>query len=419
LGRVYIEAKNAMAKRKLWIESFPSGLKWINALPSKNTKIQYATYLKLYCDAVQKNPEELIALKIEGLKHTGDTEEFQAEDLLENFFSKAKLQPSARLSLRNAVFSFYKWNRRALEKTTASCVKNSLPQAKTRNPTLEDIQALEDNVSTHRDGAIIRFISSTALRVGSLSKLTWSDLKTTGNIEAPFMLEVEAGRLKGSGFGKYKGIKHICFVNKWAVEKLEEYKKEAVLKGYVIKETDPIFIRYYQKDRNQNEGLTTKGFFQLFDSASLRAWRDLEVKKFSPHDLRSFVQSALESANIHPNIISPLLGHKVKGIDSSYSQHNIEELLESYVSALPYLVPKTVSALETELKTTESKFKTQQQQIEELQNLVKKYFHDEDILRNNASTKHGKEWFEEIAEAHKEQPKVLKELKEKAQKGTE
>ena len=99
MGRVYIEAKNAMAKRKLWIESFPSGLKWINALPSKNTKIQYATYLKLYCDAVQKNPEELIALKIEGLKHTGDIEEFQAEDLLENYFSKAKLKPSAKLSL--------------------------------------------------------------------------------------------------------------------------------------------------------------------------------------------------------------------------------------------------------------------------------------------------------------------------------
>jgi hypothetical protein len=51
--------------------------------------------------------------------------------------------------------------------------------------------------------------------------------------------------------------------------------------------------------------------------------------------------------------------------------------------------------------------------------LVKKYFHDEDILRNNASTKHGKEWFEELAEAHKEQPKVLKELKEKVQKGAE
>ena len=249
MGRVYIEAKNAMAKRKLWIESFPSGLKWINALPSKNTKIQYATYLKLYCDAVQKNPEELIALKVEGLKAVATEKEFQAEDLLETFFINSKLKPNAKLSMKNAVFSFYKWNRRALEKTTANNVKTALPSAKTRTPTLEDIQALEDNVSNQRDKAIIRFISSTALRVGSLSKLTWLDLKETGNSEVPFKLEVEAGRLKGSGVGKYKGIKHICFVNKWAVEKLEEYKKEAHLKGYTIK--DMIYLHTLLSSRQK------------------------------------------------------------------------------------------------------------------------------------------------------------------------
>ncbi len=310
--------------------------------------------------------------------------------------------------MKNAVFSFYKWNRRALEKTTANNVKTALPSAKTRTPTLEDIQALEDNVSTQRDKAIIRFISSTALRVGSLSKLTWLDLKETGNSEVPFMLEVEAGRLKGSGFGKYKGIKHICFVNKWAVEKLEEYKKEAQLKGYTIKETESIFIRYYQADRDQNEGLTSKGFFQLFDSASLRAWKDLEEKKFSPHDLRSFVQSALETANIHPNIISPLLGHKVKGIDSSYSQHNIEELLESYVSALPYLVPKTVSALEAELKTTESKFKTQQSQIEELKSLVTQLLnHEKDMNFSVLQTPKDKQESKEILDKREQQFKKI------------
>jgi integrase len=366
MGRKHV-VNNAMAKRRKWIESFPSGLKWINCLPSATTKLQYCNYLQIYCDAVKKTPEELLQLKVNGLKLTGENEEFQAEELLENYlFNTCKLKPNAKLSLKNAVFSFYKWNRRALEKTTASAVKTTLPEAKNRNPTLEDIKTLEENCTTKRDKAIVRFVASTAFRVGTITKLKWCDLKPTEKPEAPFYLEIEASRLKGSGVGKYKGLKHIAFVNWWAYEMLQEYKKEAELKGYIIKDTDPIFIRYYQKTRDNNQGLTTKGLFQLFDASSLRAWNDIEEKKFSPHDLRSFYNSALESTKLNENVIAPLMAHKPKGIAQSYSEHTIKELLESYVKALPFLIPKTVSALENELKNTESKFRNQQQQIEEL-----------------------------------------------------
>jgi hypothetical protein len=105
--------------KEQWLLSFPSGLKWFNSLKSGYTKNFFIDYFKRYCDAVQKTPEELIRLKIEGLKLTGEEGEFQAEDLLENFFAKCTYAPSAKLQIRYAVFSFYKHNRRPLNPQTA------------------------------------------------------------------------------------------------------------------------------------------------------------------------------------------------------------------------------------------------------------------------------------------------------------
>jgi hypothetical protein len=42
------------------------------------------------------------------------------------------------------------------------------------------------------------------------------------------MFEIESKRLKGAGIGKYKGLKQITFLHKFAFEKLEAYRKEAL-----------------------------------------------------------------------------------------------------------------------------------------------------------------------------------------------
>ena len=91
----------------------------------------------------------------------------------------------------------------------------------------------------------------------------------------------------------------------------------------------------------------------------------MEKKRFSIHDLREFYQSALESANIHENLLSPLMAHKVAGIAQNYSSHDCEELMEKFETALPYLIPKSNSVLESELKETETKYQAQQKKIDE------------------------------------------------------
>ena len=49
---------------KAWLKCFDSSSKWINSLHSEATIDMYTKYLVQYCKAVNKNPDELIALKI-------------------------------------------------------------------------------------------------------------------------------------------------------------------------------------------------------------------------------------------------------------------------------------------------------------------------------------------------------------------
>ena len=251
--------------RAIWINGFASGRTWQNKLGSKLTKEKFAEYFKVYCDDIHvlKNPDQLIALKVEGLQNVGTEKEFQAENLLENFFAESKMKPTAKLMLKNAVFSFYKHNRRALEGQTASNIKNETPESKKRNPTLKDLVTLESVCHSARDKALIWFIASTSCRIGTVSLLKWSDLKQTKNGNLPFMLEIESSRLKGAGIGKYKGLKQITFLHKFAYDKLLSYKQEAQKKGYDIKPDSPLFIAYWSQGKIRP--LTSKAMGCLFD----------------------------------------------------------------------------------------------------------------------------------------------------------
>jgi hypothetical protein len=45
----------------------------------------YSKDLKQYCEAVSKNPDELLELKVEGIRNVGTSKEPQAEKLLDSF----------------------------------------------------------------------------------------------------------------------------------------------------------------------------------------------------------------------------------------------------------------------------------------------------------------------------------------------
>ena len=101
---------NLTESNKKWTLQYESGRLWINKLPSDETILAFTRNLKRYSEAVGKNPDELIAFKIEGLKSVSTEIEGQAERLLENYLSKCDLTDSVKEMLKNAVISFYKHN---------------------------------------------------------------------------------------------------------------------------------------------------------------------------------------------------------------------------------------------------------------------------------------------------------------------
>ena len=281
--------------------------------------------------------------------------------------------------------SFYKANWRELNSNVGKNL--SLPEAKKRTPKMQDLLELDEAMSFQRDKAILWFLESAPFRQGTVTRLLWRDLKPTkqmlketreesqGQIKrtvqedeqiaklVPYYLIIEAERLKGAGKGKYKGVKQVAFLHYFAVEKLERYKLELKKYGIEPKPDSPIFVAYGNNIYNRGKGDRFKGINVVFMNACTMAWND-ENKKFSPQDMRDVLQSALEKVEVNPNLISPLLAHKVKGVDKHYSTHDIDEFLQVFVKALPLLVPQTVEEVKAE---TQKKIEEEQKRLVNLE----------------------------------------------------
>ena len=110
--------------------------------------------------------------------------------------------------------------------------------------------------------------------------------------------------------------------------------------------------------------MTEGAINNTYDNASLAAWKDLELKRFSPHDNRDVLQSALENV-VNDNMIAPMLAHKPKNaVDFHYSSHLWQELLPKYKLALPKLIPQTTAELKVELNQQKAETEKQQSAIE-------------------------------------------------------
>jgi hypothetical protein len=375
-----------------WLLSFDSGKKWFSQITSPRTKEMYSKGLKQYCEAVGKTPTELIALKVEGLKNITSEKEFQAEELLNDFvYNNLDVTIHIRTSILNAVKSFYKANWRELNKNVGKNL--SLPESQPRTPKLQDIMDMEETMTFQRDKAILWFLESTPVRHGTFVNLYWRDLKPvsellkkirkesqgqfTRTLEederlaklVPYYIELGSERLKGSGKGKYKGVRHVGFLHHYAVEKLEMYKLELKKLGMTITPDTPIFLALSTNRFNQGKGDRLKGINFIFSNACDMAWTD-ENKKFSPQDMRDLLQGALEKVEVNKNLISPLISHKVSGVDKHYSNHDIEEFLQVFVKALPLLVPQTVEEVKVKLEEEESKLETMRRELVRVTNKV-------------------------------------------------
>ncbi len=329
---------------------------------SEVTEKTYTRWLKKYCDDLGKNPDELLLLKpnvvdVVMMIRQGKTaiNPNEADKVLMDYLANDDITQSNKLVILTTVKSFYSANLRDLAKQTGKSIEP--PERKQRTPIVEDCVKLESKMPNARNVFLLWFLESCPVRVGTLKKLTWKDLKPLNDAQVPYWIYVKADRLKGQGKGRYKKAKHIGFLHSYTVQKLEEYKKELKQKGIAYNEDSPIFMSYHINPHGSKKGSTMVNFNDAFTDASILAFGDNIQKHFSPHDFRDVISTVLENPKVkaNPNLAKPLVSHKPTGIESSYANHKSEEdkpnaeLLELFKMCLPYLIPETVPELKSEL----------------------------------------------------------------------
>jgi integrase len=367
---------------KAWLLNFESGRNFYNA-KMKNSEITEKTYtrwFKKYSDDLGKNPDELILLKPnvvevsmmiqKGLTTINPNE---ADKVLENYLANDEITPSNKLVILTTVKSFYSSNLRDLAKITGKSIE--APERKQRSPTVDDCVKLESRMSNARNAFLLWFLESCPVRVGTLKQLKWKDLRPLNDPQVPYWIYVKADRLKGSGKGRYKKAKHVGFLHYYAVQKLEEYKRELEKMEIKYDENSPIFMAYHKNPHGSEKGSKMVNFNDAFTDASILAFGDDIKKHFSPHDFRDIISTVLENPKVkaNPNLAKPLTSHKPVGIEASYANHQTEEdkpnadYLELFKMCLPYLIPETVPELKSELDQTKQELTETKEKYDDLE----------------------------------------------------
>lgn len=397
---------------KKWIRRFRSGRIWLNKLRSEATITQYLPLLKRYCDLTGKTPDELIELKMEGMRKVGTLEEFLAEELHDSTINGVDSTESAKSNMSTSVQSFYKHNKRPLVEIR----KFERPEAKKRRPTLGDIEDMVNNVQWKRDKALFWFIASAPFRKETVEKLVWGDLEETNNVKIPISMEIEAKRLKGKGRGRYKGLKQICFLHAYAYNKLLAYRKELIRKmtkkygSFEVTKDTPIFLSYKNGNGSETpQRMSKERIGEVFETASLNAWGNLEEKRFSPHDMRDFLDNALKKAKVVEVDRAPIMGHKIKGVERHYQDPSHKDLMASFESALPYLSPEPQLAKASKATVTAKEelmgLKVEANQRIQIMIVTAK----EEITRYEAQIRHWKGMIEIAEKSRKLEPQKDKE----------
>lgn len=386
---------------KEWLLSFTSGQAFYDKKMknSKQTEQLYTMRLFEYCYNINKTPDELIQLKLDGLQNPNTIKEFAAEELLETFLRQQTLYrlnngtkqtvpftDSSKIGMLAAVKSFYDSTRgRSLAKDTGDFLE--VPEAKKRTPTVEDCVQLEEAMTTERDKFLVWFLQSVEVRKGTVQQLTFGDLKPLNDQEAPYWLRVEAKRLKGSGKGKYKKAKHVGFLHYYAVRRFEAYKQELKQKGITYDDNTPLFVSYKTTPQGKKgDGMTN--LFSVFVAASEKAFNG--EKRFSAHDFRDCIPTVLKNKlKISGNLVKPLSSHIPSGIEAVYEgsydseDKPDEDLLKTFKQCLPYLVPQTAPQLRNELDLQREKLAKYEAMRPVLEKLLKRVEALEDQLKNS------------------------------------
>ncbi len=395
---------------------------WMDSLPGKDgvhtTKYMWKIRLRKFCKWAGKTPDELIAERKQEIKSEDGKVQHRKEMLLKRYLKYLEeergLAPNSRRVYFTAVRNFFQRNYLPLTfmRREGPPVARVLEGSRAANK--DDIRKMCD-VSKPRRKALILFIKDCGLAEADVARLKLKDLgvesfedlaqlkppvpiilnrKKTGAPTVTFIGPEALEALKTTFEMRMRGAPEI------KIRRYGRHENKGGIPPEKIIGESPLFRSYGKflrtlKGEGRIDHLTPHAISVIIRKAAITAgiWR----RGFSAHALRRFFQTTLEATGINQNWIKIMMGHKLPGVEGSYSRPTVDMLKEAYKTALPALSISEVTEQRTRIEMLEmqvqdlllngqrkeaeirklrsdlSKTTTLEKRIDHLEELLKKY----------------------------------------------
>jgi len=348
-------------KDRIWVRSFETGRRWLDGVAadhsgSLQTEEQYARCLKLFCEWVGKNPDELIAEREEQIKSEDKRIQRKAEENLKAFCLYLKREKGISFDIfHSAVRSFYRYNYNPLMVRTPKTSFDTIKPV-----TIEDLRVV-DMASDERRRFFIRFLKDSGMSREDAVEVTYGDIKSQFERGEQF-IRINAKRRK-------EGINYETFIGPNTVDALKVYLR--IRKNSGEKISDKTYLIATKRGKKMSPTTLTIDLMRLGKKVGV---------ELSPHRLRKFFETYLSLAKIHPTTLKYWMGHKLSGdIEARYIIPPSPEQKNLYMEAYPKIdiVGEQLSEEERRIQAT-------------FDNLRLSGFSEEEIERYKAQR--GKTW---------------------------
>jgi len=319
--------------------------RWIDDVSMRNTAAPSTTRLYLrglrhYIDFLGMDPDAIIDECMNGENVNGRTQFQIHKEHLTRFFVHEKERNSHNTARgKHAIArSFYRSNDVVLPVKTPQFIPENLD----RVPDKDELNTMVSVCGSALERAILLLSAQSGQRSGVISAITYGMVKhDLEGDHIPVRVDVPGNLCDSRGQRVVKRrVSYVFLFGRESAEALKAYLTERRSRGDTITDDSLLFVSE-KKYNGEHRPMDRDAINKVVKRAAVKAGLQVLVKgKRAPihhHSLRKFYQTAMEHAGISKSWFDYMMGHKIAGLDSSYSRPTLAQLVDGYSRAEPYL----------------------------------------------------------------------------------
>jgi integrase len=332
-----------------------SVIRWLANIPNPRTRRVYLHALNKFIQYTSKTPDDLIKL---GQQNTED-----AHDLLKLFYNSLPLASTTRMTMYQAIRSFFRTNRILLS-TKPRTFRAIIEYEPTRLYTQEEVACLVDTASTMRNKALIMFLAQSGQRVGIVVSLRLRHINF--NQSPPIVVDIPAVFPNHQGLNVNKSRTPYQFaIGQDAVTYLnlmihERYQRSEPLNhdSWLFRSTSRRFrqhvIRKVQRS-TPGSSLSPSQVDNIVRRVAVKRGIQQQYGKrylFHPHGFRRYWKHQLRMGGVNPVLLDYMIGHTLP-YHGAYDRWTIQDIRNQYKRAEKFVNPQTRHSVTKEEIQTE------------------------------------------------------------------